>query len=151
MKQILAIFEKVVLYAVIFMLMVVILVSTVELGFLLFQDLRAPPLGLVSITQLLDLFGFFLLILIGIELLESIKAYLSDHVIHVEIVLEVALIAIARKVIVLEIETYSGIIVLGIAALIVATGFALYLLRRVRFDRSDKLDLVGAPEPSGSV
>ena len=44
--------------------------------------------------------GFFLLVLIGIELLETIKAYLLTNVIHVEIVLEVALIAIARKVII---------------------------------------------------
>jgi uncharacterized membrane protein (DUF373 family) len=37
--------------------------------------------------------------LIGIELLETIKAYLLEKVVHVEIVIEVALIAIARKVI----------------------------------------------------
>jgi len=82
---------------------------------------------MIEIDSLLKIFGFFLLILIGIELLETIKAYLAEHVIHVEIVLEVALIAIARKVIILDLKDYSGVTVLAIAALIVSLAVAYYV------------------------
>ena len=125
-------FEKVILYSIILMLMVVLLLTTAELAWLLVQDILSPPLGLIAIEQLLDLFGFFLLILIGLELLESVKAYLVSHVIHVEIVLEVALIAVARKAIVLDLETYSAGAILSIAALILATGAAIYLIKHTR-------------------
>jgi uncharacterized membrane protein (DUF373 family) len=70
------------------------------------------------------------LVLIGVELLETIKAYLLEKVIHVEIVLEVALIAIARKVIILDLEKYSSLTVLGIAGLILAVAVAFFVVKK---------------------
>jgi len=89
-----------------------------------------PPRFLLAIADLLEIFGFFMLVLIGIELLETIKAYLVEHVIHVEIVLEVALIAIARKVIILDIEKYEGLTIVGTAGLILAVAAACYAVKR---------------------
>ena len=90
---------------------------------------------------MLELFGFFLLIIIGIELLETIKAYLQDKVVHSEIVLEVALIAIARKVIILDLKEYDSVVILGIAALIITISVSYYIVRRkLRIDLSDGLD-----------
>ncbi len=51
-----------------------------------------PPIILFEINELLEIFGFFLLILICLELLESIRIYLIEGALHVQIVLEVALI-----------------------------------------------------------
>jgi uncharacterized membrane protein (DUF373 family) len=84
---------------------------------------------LLEIDELLEIFGFFLLILIGVELLETIKAYLETNIIHVEVVLEVALIAIARKVIILDLKLYSELTLLGIAALIITLAGAYALLK----------------------
>jgi uncharacterized membrane protein (DUF373 family) len=53
-------------------------------------------------------------------------------VIHVEVVLEVALIAIARKVILLDFKEYSGLTVFAIAALIIALAAGYYLEKRSR-------------------
>ena len=134
-------FEHAVIRTLIFMMAVIILISTVELGYLLIKDIISPPILFLEIDQLLDLFGFFLLILIGIELLETIKAYLLDQVVHSEIVLEVALIAIARKVIILDLKEYDSTIILGIAALIITIAAAYYILRRkIRVDLSCDLE-----------
>jgi uncharacterized membrane protein (DUF373 family) len=130
-------FEHAIIRTLIFMMAIIILISTVELGYLLIKDIISPPILFLEIDQLLDLFGFFLLILIGIELLETIKAYLLDQVVHSEIVLEVALIAIARKVIILDLKEYDSTIILGIAALIITIAAAYYILRRkIRVDLS---------------
>jgi uncharacterized membrane protein (DUF373 family) len=123
-------FEKYVVSTLIVMMVIVIAVAIVELGWIIVLDLVRPPILLLEIADLLEIFGFFLLVLIGIELLETIKAYLSDHVIHVEIVLEVALIAIARKVIILDIEKYDGLTIIGTAALILAVAAACYAVKR---------------------
>ena len=85
---------------------------------------------LLEISDLKEIFGFFLMVLIGIELLETMKAYVLENVVHVEIILEVALIAIARKVIILDFEKYDGLTILGTAALIVAAAAAFYAVKR---------------------
>jgi uncharacterized membrane protein (DUF373 family) len=116
---------------------VIIFISTIELGYLLIKDIISSPVFFLEIGELLELFGFFLLILIGIELLETIKAYLVDKVVHSEIVLEVALIAIARKVIILDFKQYDSTAILGIAALIIAISASYYIIRRkIRVDLS---------------
>ena len=131
-------FEHAVILALIFMMIVVVLISTVELAYIIVQDIISPPLFWLEIDQLLEIFGFFLLILIGVELLETIKAYLAEKVVHSEIVLEVALIAITRKVIILDVKEYSGVSVIGIAALIISIAIAYYILKRTLKEARDK-------------
>ena len=133
-------FEHVVITALIFMMVVVVLISTIELAYIIMKDIVSPPVFWLEINQLLDIFGFFLLILIGVELLETIKAYLVKKVVHSEIVLEVALIAITRKVIILDIKEYSGLSIIGLAALIISVSVAYYFLKRPKNPRpsSDK-------------
>ena len=122
--------EKWILSALIVMIAFVIVVATVELGWIIFKDLMEPPRFFLSIAHLKEIFGFFLLILIGIEFLETMRAFLVDNVVHVEIILEVALIAIARKVIILDFEKYDGLTTLGIAAVIVAVAVAFFVIKR---------------------
>lgn len=123
-------FELFILKVLLGMIMVVVFVSTIELGWIVIKDLYAQPRFLLSIADLKEIFGFFLLVLIGIELLETIKAYLVNNVIQVEIILEVALIAIARKVIILDFEKYDGFITLAIGTLILTVAAAHYAVRK---------------------
>jgi uncharacterized membrane protein (DUF373 family) len=125
-------FEKIIVLSLITMMVLVIALTVIELAWIIIQDLIKPPILLLEINDLLDIFGFFLLILIGVELLETIKAYLSEHVVHVEIVLEVALVAVARKVIILDVKELPSLTLIGIAAVIVALAAAYYLEKRSR-------------------
>ena len=129
-------FEKVILSALIIMMSAVVFLSTLELGWIIVQDILTPPVVLLEINELLDVFGFFLLVLIGIELLETIKTYLVEHVIHAEIVLEVAMIAIARKVIILDVKELPSATLLGIAAIIITLAVAFSIMSLV--DRRQK-------------
>jgi uncharacterized membrane protein (DUF373 family) len=80
----------------------VVLLATVKLAWVLGKDLLTPPLFLPELHELLESFGQFLLVLIGIELLHMMKIYIVQRVIHLEATLIVALIAMARKIVVLE-------------------------------------------------
>ena len=122
-------FEHGIILALIYMMAIIILISTIELGYILVKDIISSPILMLEIDELLDIFGFFLLILIGIELMETIKAYLQDRIVHSEIVLEVALIAIARKVIILDVKEYDPVSIIGISALIIAISISYYILR----------------------
>jgi uncharacterized membrane protein (DUF373 family) len=77
-----------------------------------------------------------LLILIGVELLETLKAYVKKDVIHIRLVLEVALIAMARKVIVLEPNSTPALTLFGMAALILALGVAFYFERQAQGEQA---------------
>ena len=130
MEKILALFERYTVFAIIVMMMVTILVSTVELGVILITELFKPPRFLLDITNLLEVFGFFFMILIGLELLHTIKTYLSEESVHVEIVFLVAMIAIARKIIVLELSELDPVTLLGMAAIILALTGGYYFIKR---------------------
>ncbi len=123
-------FEKVIVYALIGMMSIVVLVETYELGWIIVRDLISPPFMLLEVNDLLEIFGFFLLVLIGLELLESTRVYLVRGVVHVQVVLEVALIAVARKVIILDIEKYADFTLLGFAGLILGVAVAFHFIMR---------------------
>ena len=122
--------QKWTVWALAAMLVVVLVLSTAHLGALIAKEIWTPPRFLIAVQGLLDIFGYFLLVLIGVELLETLRAYLKKDVIHVRVVLEVALIAMARKTIILEADRVTGSTLLGLAALILALGIAFYFERQ---------------------
>jgi len=124
--------QKLVVLALAVLLIIVVALSTIHLGFLVAEEIWKPPRFLIPVQGLLDIFGFFLLVLIGVELLETLKAYVKKDVIHVRVVLEVALIAMARKVIVEEPNSVPSLTLFGIAALILALGIAFYFERQAQ-------------------
>jgi hypothetical protein len=70
------------------MLAVVVVLSTAHLGKLMADEIWKPPRFLIPVLGLLELFGCFLPVPIGVELLETLKAHLKKDVIHVRVVLE---------------------------------------------------------------
>jgi len=113
-------FERYIVAALILMMAVVILLSVGELAWILVQDVISPPLLILEIDELLELFGLFLLVLIGLELLETIRNYYTEGKIELTVVFTVALIALARKIIILEPEKYDPITLVGLGIMILA-------------------------------
>jgi uncharacterized membrane protein (DUF373 family) len=129
-------FERIIVISLIIMMAIVIILSTIELGRIIILDIFDPQNYLLDIVDLLDIFGFFMLILIGVELLETIRAYLNDHIVHVEIVLEVALIAVARKIVIIEVKEYEPLSLIAIATIVIALAAAFYLQKLARNQRT---------------
>ncbi len=78
-------------------------------------------------STLFELFGLFLNVLIALEILENITAYLRKHVIQVELVIVTSLIAVARKIIILDLEkkSSSDLIALAVAVFSLSVGYAI--------------------------
>jgi uncharacterized membrane protein (DUF373 family) len=98
--------ERFIIYALVVMMATVLVLATIELAYHIIMSVITPPILLLNFDDILDLFGIFLLVLIGIELLDTIKIYFKRNIVHVEVVVLVAIIAISRKVIVLEVGDY---------------------------------------------
>ena len=79
MLQFLNKFERVIVHSLLVMLMLAVLASTVELAVLLVEQFMKPPrLFLLDMSELLPIFSFFLMVLIGVELIEVMKDYLTE-------------------------------------------------------------------------
>ncbi len=105
-------------------LSIVILIAVFDLVLFLIQDIFENNTSSYS-KSLIELFGLFLNILIALELLENITAYLKKHIVQVELVITTSLIAVARKIIIFDLQKYSNtdLVALGIAILSLATAY----------------------------
>jgi uncharacterized membrane protein (DUF373 family) len=111
-------------------MVIVILVSVYDLGVVLYKELFMPSEGFFKET-LFKIFGLFLNVLIAFELLENITAYLKKHVIQVELVIVTSLIAVARKIIILDLEKKTAMDLIGLAIAIFALSISYFIIKRV--------------------
>jgi uncharacterized membrane protein (DUF373 family) len=138
--------ELVVVLFLMALLIVVVAISAVELAWLLFRDLSSVRVLVLDAEEMFELFGFFLFVLIGLELFTALKSHVLGGVFQVEVVLEVALIAIAQKLIILDTSRSTGTSLLGLAALVLALAGAFWLVHVARARRG----AVRAPWSSAS-
>ncbi|MDW7772223.1 MAG: phosphate-starvation-inducible PsiE family protein [Desulfobulbaceae bacterium] len=137
-------FERFLIQILMAMMAIVLLLATIDLGWMIIKDITQPFSLILSVDQLLELFGLFMLVIIGIELLETImKTYLTQGIPHYEVVLSVAIIAIARKVIILDIKETSSLSLVGIASIILALTVGYYFMKKVAGGRGTSSELSG--------
>jgi uncharacterized membrane protein (DUF373 family) len=106
----------------------VILTSTIDLGIILFQVILEPPENFLG-RVLIDIFGFFLNVLIALEILENITAYLRKNAVQVELVIVTSIIAVARKIIILDFEKVEGIDIIGLGIAIFALSISYWIVK----------------------
>jgi uncharacterized membrane protein (DUF373 family) len=127
----LKVFENILSKVLSLFMIAVILVSVIDLGFILFYGLLDPPDDFLGRT-LINIFGLFLNILIALEILENITAYLRQHVVQVELVIVTSITAVARKIIILDFAKTSGIDLIGLALAVFALSISYWIIRSMR-------------------
>ena len=128
--ELLGSFENLVSKALSMAMIGVILIAVYDVGRVLLIKVSTPdrdPLG----RALIDVFGLFLNVLIALEILENITAYLKKHVIQAELVVITALIAVARKMIILDFDKTKGLELIGLAIAVIALSISYWLVRRL--------------------
>lgn len=98
--------------------------------YVLYQRLNAPPRFLLDINDIFQTFGAFMAVLIAIEIFINIRLYLGTDVLPVQLVVATALMAIARKVIVLDLDKVSSQQIFGIATVALALGITYWLVSK---------------------
>ena len=124
--------EAIILHCLVFMLLASVVMGTVELGRQLVVIMLTPPLLMIDPSDLTRLFGLFLVILIGLELLKLIKLHMSHNIVRPELVIEVAIIAVCNKVVTLDPKTMTANIMVGLATLLIALAAGFYVFATVR-------------------
>jgi uncharacterized membrane protein (DUF373 family) len=113
------------------MMVLVIVFGVVDVGWTVYQRLMAEPRFILTMSDILLTFGAFMVVLIAIEIFQNIILYLRDDVIHVKIVLATALMAIARKVIILDYEELDPMYIYATGVVLLATGITYFFVHKL--------------------
>ncbi len=110
------------------LMVVVILIGVADVAYVLYSRLMSPPYFLLSVSDIFKIFGAFMVVLIAIEIFINIRLYLGSNTLPIKLVIGTALMAIARKVIVLDLTNITSNYVFAIAAVVLALGVAYWLV-----------------------
>jgi len=110
------------------LMVIVILLCIADVVIVLYEKLNTPPYFVLEFGDIFSVFASFLAVLIAIEIFANITLYLRDDIIHIRLVIATALMAIARKVIVLDFSTITPDYVFAIAAVILALGATYFVV-----------------------
>lgn len=128
--------ERIIAIALLVIMTVVVISGALEVAWVVINDLFQPPGFFLGVEDLFDIFGLFLMVLIGLELMTSIEMYLKDNTIHAEVMFLVALTAVARKVVILDAKSIDPLTVFAIAALVIALSGGYYFIKKSNAPRA---------------
>jgi len=106
----------------------VILWGVADVVHMLYTNLMAQPFLLLTVNDILAIFGSFLSVLIAIEIFINITVYIKHDALPIKMVIATALMAIARKVIMLDFKELDWPYIVAMAAVIVALGLTYWLI-----------------------
>ncbi len=112
------------------LMVVTILWGVVDVIYVLFKQVLLPSAEELRARDIIVTFGYFLAVLIAIEIFMNITLYLRDDVVHVRLVIATALMAIARKVIIFDFEKIEPMYILATGAVVLALGIVYWLMDR---------------------
>jgi len=122
------------------LMVLVIYWSIADVVYVLYLKLSTPPYFLLDVEDILQTFGAFMVVLIAVEIFINIRLYLGSNVIPVELVVATALMAVARKIIVLDLKIVSAEQIIGLALVTIALGVTYWLLKsRSNLNSSDEM------------
>lgn len=134
-------FTTVVIGAMQLLLMIVITMAVLDLFWLFYVNVADRFREVDSVPDLQFVvqrrFAGVLLVLLGLELLESLKIFFKEHKVRLELILIVAIIAVSRHIIQLDFEHVQGFELIGIGALVIALTAGYFLVKRT----PDKMSL----------
>jgi uncharacterized membrane protein (DUF373 family) len=141
MEKLLDRFKQVILGFVLVVLVIVLALGAVELAVAGVRQILTPPIFLLDVTKLTEIFSIVLMLVIGLELIESVEvAFFGKEGIGkiVEYIILIAVIAIGRKIIILDVSYLEPLTLFGIAAILLALSVGYYFLKKTRPEEGDK-------------
>ena len=127
-------FEALIVALLQLLLVVAVAVGTIQLFIIFIERLPEVWAGISTARDLHNAmqhaFGGVLVVVLGLELIETLKVYFHEHQVRVEVIMTVGLIAVGRHVIQVDYEHVETSQLIGLGALIVALALGYFLVGR---------------------
>ena len=122
--------NKWIMVAIVVILMTSLLSSSMYLIYNVITEIQAPPMLLIKPKLLYEIFSSALIIAIGYEVIKSIIIIITSDEIPALPIVKIAIIAVANKVITLDIKDISHFTILGLGALLIGLAMLYYSLTK---------------------
>lgn len=139
MERYLKALQRGIIYLTLFIISLLLILALIDVFIKLYDGLINNPFRAFIELQYPQLIDLFLVIIIGVELLETIKGFLRDEILHVELVVLVAIIAISRKVIVWGISKTTSQEMFSLAAMLAALALTYWVIKTCYKKKYNKL------------
>lgn len=111
-----------------FFMVIILLWSVADVILLILIKAHESSFLIMDIDEVLTIFGAFLIVLIAIEIFLNIILYLKKDMSHLKLVVATALMAIARKVIILDYDQVQSSHMIGMGVVILSLGMSYWLI-----------------------
>lgn len=112
------------------LMMLTVLWCVLDVVVVIYKEILSLPMTSLGKSEILHVFGSFMIVLIAVEIFINITLYIRNDVIPVKMVVATALMAVARKIIVFDFHDVSALHVIGTGVLVIALGGSYWLLER---------------------
>ncbi len=125
-------FEKIVCLILSFFVALVIVCALYKLGFHLFHMIISYGVDPLEHKSFKAIFGMIMVVLISLEFKHSIVKVIvkNKSVVQVKTVLLIAILAISRKMIILDTKAVSPLTIFSLSSVLVALGIVYWLMRQ---------------------
>ncbi len=110
------------------LMVLVIFWGVIDVIYVLYQKLSQRPYFILTISDLFKVFAAFLAVLIAIEIFQNISLYIRTDVIPLKLVVATALMAIARKIIIIDFSVIGYMYIFATATAVIALGITYFLV-----------------------
>lgn len=138
MRDYLEYFRKVVIYSVIVMIAFIVALTLLGLIISIYNVLFVDTIPIEDREDLLTFIGNFLIVVIAVELLDTMVLYIKRHKLFPELILLVVLTAIAREVLVTDIPHADPLLLAAIGVILIAIAASYYLIKRAAWEADAK-------------
>ena len=121
--------NKLVIKLLICLLTITLILASADLVSTLYDKIKEPPYFLIDVTTLFNGFSLVLIVAVGYELVKSLIIIISSESIPSFPIVQIAIIAVANKIITLDIKHTEPGILFGLAALITGLGLTYFFHR----------------------
>jgi len=132
MEKLTSNFERIAVSALIVLLMATIVFGTAVVTWSLIVDLVHTQELVAEPKVLFDIFGLFVAVLVGVELLKILRHLLVAHEVDTALVVQTTLMALCNKVITMNLSDVTWTTLVAVAGLILSLAAAIYALRHAR-------------------
>ncbi len=126
--RILILISKIMLRFLMGVLIFCLILASIDLVKTIVMDLFSPPVMLIEVETLFSTFESILIITIGYELFKALHIVVVSKAIPTLPIVQIAIIAVANKVITLDIKIVDSKIMFGLATLLLALGLTHFFL-----------------------
>lgn len=106
----------------------VILWGVADVIYVIYDRVIAEPFMMLTVSDILLVFGSFMAVLIAVEIFLNITVYIKYEALPIKMVIATALMAISRKIIILDFKEIDWPYIIAIAAAVLALGLTYWLI-----------------------